>query len=120
MGKPRKIYDQQFPLKAKYAQDPNNFKLSFDDWEAAVFDTAEYFRAYTIRPRNSFKFETFAEAVNFARANPRYCVCAVSTSGRHMVADSHAWDLWLAREQKIKLMQKIKDRIEMQIAKNNP
>jgi hypothetical protein len=98
------LMQRQNPLKAR-GGNPHDFKLRFDDWEAAVFDHAAYFTAIAMHPRRRFEFSTFAEAVAFARSLPleRFCLYAITESGRSMIPEQVSWDDWVERERQKKV-----------------
>ena len=89
---------EQHPLTAPRRGDPHNFLQSRSNWEASVFDDAEYFAASSIRPQREYlKFTTFAEALNFACDKSNFCIYAITASGRSTLLDRVKWDEWLIR-----------------------
>ena len=91
------IASKQQPLTASRGGDPHDFTQLFTNWEASVFDGAEYFFALSFRPRTRHEFSTFAEAVEFARDRSEFSLYAVTPSGRSTPLDREKWLEWLER-----------------------
>lgn len=92
---------KQTPLTSPRGRSVHDFSQRLVDWEASVFDDAEYFAVVEMRFEERgyghTRFEAFPDAVRRAEASARVTLHAVSSSGRFALLDREKWPEWERR-----------------------
>ena len=72
------------------------FDCSVDEWEDRAFLDAVYFTTFRLHSgrhkRDTRRFDTFKQAIDDARPDPRALVYAVTAAGRQVCLDRAKWD----------------------------
>ncbi len=94
---------KQQPLTAARGRSPHNFAQPVQDWEASIFDQAEYLSVIFLRQRDRVhhRFQSMRSAVSFAQSNlsEGACIYAVTPSGRSTILDREKWAEWIQRQE---------------------